>query len=1144
MENDYSIGEANTAHDDETTFNGAEFNSLSPSNNIARHERYPSEVNGHDDGPPDAKNGDEISRFGEDESDAYSHVDSDMIREATEAAVEDAIAMKRSDSFLSTESNEPSNHTDGDGDGGDSHSNDNDLSSPLKKTSHRSDSVRYMEDQSFEATMVSPGQHKVIQHGHVGTDDVDSSQLMSSRRQSTSSREMSETNSWSFDNLGSPFRTSERQEFRLSSQTIDESAPFLQSMVSEENRGESVAVEDETLCEGSLVELLKSCDIKVPEGPISTSRPQEVFLLHLAFKDFCRPHLSLEAVESIYMKELNGTKACVELPVDVVIDRPNPSLVKLLGTPLLSLPREWAMSLFRILLRILTNESDEEYDLAVLKRCRWYDETFGETGTNVEDMPTSSPLRNRQALSEVSVGGNVSASAKSNIYSIVRLRASWKAAVDHLLGAMDKILASGLEYLHGPATRLLGVLCSCGITVRQLRSILDLATRTDTTALTKLLLVRALRSAAAASSRSSLGKADPKSFFSFTSGIGLTRTINLEKSSWPFKNDFGMALWFRAECFEESSTLLRITTDVGDGILVTVEPLDEAASGKANASVLTVSVMEDGKAVESIKIRQGILHERVWYHVAVRHTRSRLKGVFAMGSREQLVVLLDGKIMVTDSVRFPSVKDSKSLIVTFGEKFDGQTGAIYVFNNNVSDATLKALYEKSSSTFSVSRQRRASLANGEWSSHQSDVARKCKMLDLEMRHDDLEDIVLNSRSDKEKYREVSHILDIDDDDSGQETGPLSKAAFNSRLYIAWDPTRIVGQVVLELHSGAHVRMVSGCVHEWNVDSLQDVLGSVGGIQAVLPIFHSLLAPNVTSQEIGSSSDKNDDLLQTSLLCSAVPDVVQLMSSLVRGHDQNAREMMRCGAVDMLEQMLRASKHSTWSKNFDEGVVFSIFSALHIFPSLSRFLVDAVLDLRVSCSHYIGLEIKVFAKLIFNAPLWLGETTAGVSIFTELLPVLSSISNQYPQMVRDCVGVGGIITVIVDFVEATVSEQLHHFLLKKMVEISAFVRIRRIRVLRATTLMIYLEERHVTFVGSPRRPRLRRGGTCVMFSLVCSSMSFLWALPSKNGVSLWALYQSVVKANGKRRRQRSTEGKQYVGQGSASYGTDLLFVLRH
>lgn len=515
-----------------------------------------------------------------------------------------------------------------------------------------------------------------------------------------------------------------------------------------------------------------------------------------------------------------------------------------------------------------------------------------------------------------------------------------------------------------------------------------------------------------------------------------------------------------------------------------------------------------------------------------------------MGSREQLVVLLDGKIMVTDSVRFPSVKDSKSLIVTFGEKFDGQTGAIYVFNNNVSDATLKALYEKSSSTFSVSRQRRASLANGEWSSHQSDVARKCKMLDLEMRHDDLEDIVLNSRSDKEKYREVSHILDIDDDDSGQETGPLSKAAFNSRLYIAWDPTRIVGQVVLELHSGAHVRMVSGCVHEWNVDSLQDVLGSVGGIQAVLPIFHSLLAPNVTSQEIGSSSDKNDDLLQTSLLCSAVPDVVQLMSSLVRGHDQNAREMMRCGAVDMLEQMLRASKHSTWSKNFDEGVVFSIFSALHIFPSLSRFLVDAVLDLRVSCSHYIGLEIKVFAKLIFNAPLWLGETTAGVSIFTELLPVLSSISNQYPQMVRDCVGVGGIITVIVDFVEATVSEQLHHFLLKKMVEISAFVRIRRIRVLRATTLMIYLEERHVTFVGSPRRPRLRRGGTCVMFSLVCSSMSFLWALPSKNGVSLWALYQSVVKANGKRRRQRSTEGKQYVGQGSASYGTDLLFVLRH
>jgi hypothetical protein len=98
----------------------------------------------------------------------------------------------------------------------------------------------------------------------------------------------------------------------------------------------------------------------------------------------------------------------------------------------------------------------------------------------------------------------------------------------------------------------------------------------------------------------------------------------------------------------------------------------------------------------------------------------------------------------------------------------------------------------------------------------------------------------------------------------------------------------------------------------------------------------------------------------------------------------------------------------------------MFSAISIFPSLSRTLVDAVLELQATCSHYIGLETKVFTKLIFNLPLWLGESPVGVSIFSDLLPFLSSTAMHFPQKVRDCVGVGGIVKVIIDLVETEVS----------------------------------------------------------------------------------------------------------------------------
>lgn len=951
-------------------------------------------------------------------SDTYSVVDSEMIREmireATEAAVEDAIAMKRSDSFMSTESNEPSNHS-LTGEGDDSRSTDADFPAPPTRGNTRSVSVAYMEEASFETAIgMTGGRDKVIHHGRISKEKFDFGRHSSSMTDGGGGDSIR-----SVDNLlgDSQIRGSERDDFTTpSTENYHDSARFLETIASEDHDDNFFNEDTETSHGGSLQEVLQACNIEFLDVSNPASISFEVNSLHQIFRNFCRPPISLEMVKAIYQKEQQGSYEAVELPKDVVINRPIPSVSKLLGTPLMSLPRDWAMSFFRILLRILTNESDAEYDFAVLKTCPWYEESFGEDeATTAHDDP---PANKQRTFSEHSMGGMVHDTIKSNrFYSMVRLRGAWTGAVDNLILALDKMLhLSEYDYLQGPATRFLGILCSSGISTWQLKNVLDLATSEKVNALTQLLLVRALREAASGSLKVPTGAPSPLSLFSFTSGPGLKRTISIEKTAWPFKNDFGMAVWFRAEDFYDSSILFQAISESGDGIKVSLEQLEESSLDLASAATLQVAILESGRTVQSINVRQCVLHPRVWYHVGVRHTRSRLKGVFSMGSREQLVIFLDGKTMVTDSVRFPHVQDPKSLFVAFGEKYDGQTGSLFIFNKNVSDATMKALYEKTLNTVKSPLVKRSSQVDIEWTSHQQEIATKSKVLSLEMREDDLEDIVLSYHSAQTGSRDQTNIIDIDTDESDLENGPLSKAAFAARLYVVWNPTRTCGQAALDLHSGAHVRMDSDSTQGLSIDTLQDVIGSLGGIYRILQVFRSLLSMEAEGVNLTFSSDERDEIRRSCLLCSIFPDVLLLLSSLVRDHNENAREVLRCGGVDMLEQTFWECKDRAGSNR--SGSILeelSLFSALSIFPSLSSATIDALMELQASSSHYIGLEARVFSKFLFNPSLWLGNC-ASLPIYSDLLPYLSWTADHLPGKVADCVGVTGTIQIIVDLVE--------------------------------------------------------------------------------------------------------------------------------
>ena len=81
--------------------------------------------------------------------------------------------------------------------------------------------------------------------------------------------------------------------------------------------------------------------------------------------------------------------------------------------------------------------------------------------------------------------------------------------------------------------------------------------------------------------------------------------------------------------------------------------------------------------------------------------------------------------------------------------------------------------------------------------------------------------------------------------------------------------------------------------------------------------------------------------------------------------------------------------------------------------------DSLLELRSACSHYIGLETRVFSKLLFNLPLWFGGEMRGVSIFRSLLPVLSSVTRTNPEKVRDCIGAKDIALLLGQIVEMEV-----------------------------------------------------------------------------------------------------------------------------
>jgi hypothetical protein len=463
--------------------------------------------------------------------------------------------------------------------------------------------------------------------------------------------------------------------------------------------------------------------------------------------------------------------------------------------------------------------------------------------------------------------------------------------------------------------------------------------------------------------------------------------------------------------------LFAAISDDGDGIEISLVPLQEKTKNHASAGLLAISMIENSKSVKTIDISGCPLHSRVWYHVAVRHTRSRLKGVFSLSSKEQLTVMIDGKTMLSESTHFPQIhgdnSSQKSISFTYGQNFDGQANALYVFHDNVSDSTLKALFDMRMQTNGGTK---VVNEKKEWDSRHEHVARKVMSL-RNVRKDDIVDVAFCQRTVNEASTPSVSDL-IENGDSSDLSNPLTKTAFISRLYLVWEPRRtFADRYMIELHRGAHVKLVENeNAKVYSVEGAHQVICSLGGVQSLIPIICSVLCPGDARSEIDLPLSKIDASSDKLVLYSSVPDIIQLLSSFIRSHSENTRELLRCGALEVLEKLLLDC-----NAQVDDSKMSPV-KALSTFPTLARLFVERLNEFHSCSTQYVAMEIALYSRLIFNTPLWFGSLSqnGGVALLSAFIPWMSELVEKTPEKVRDCVGASDMILVMQNIVEMEVS----------------------------------------------------------------------------------------------------------------------------
>ena len=628
--------------------------------------------------------------------------------------------------------------------------------------------------------------------------------------------------------------------------------------------------------------------------------------------------------------------------------------------------------------------------------------------------------------------------------------------------------------LLGPIAHLLGLLISAvGISVKDLRKLLVVAEGPEFSPnlkkellrrpkiigdaakslrqyLARLHAVRLLRYAAEYSTQSTgiLDKVGPRSFFSFGDrGRGISAT--LINKPWPFRHDFGMACWFRAESFyrasfrkgsgdnQQKTILFRARSQDGGQIEISFESSCSGGSDDlfATAATLVVTVRDAHepnvqKTPRKFRLVGCVLSPLVWYHVSVRLTKTKPSPFSLNFSKtNELSIFINGKLMLRTHMKLPRFPETNSgsfsgslasvglspfgrpaangsktyqpIEFTFLSNFDGQAGALYVFDELVSDETIQLLYRHTAGQ--ADQGDWFSFSDG-WDASRSKLGHISKALSSASMLSELEDIVLPDYPILigAVARERKSLIDVPEDRSSTST-PVPKSSFGTKPLMVWDPFRILmtsdGLEAVDLHSGIN-GMFSEDISPWSNDkSIKETLLSLGGPMRLVPLFSALRVtsainyPGLKGEIFAETKGINEDF--PNLL---IPSLLFLVASVIRGNIVNARELYRCGAIHVIHKIL----HDCKRREVESSISYYGMGSSLVVANLN---VSALLCLWQSSRQVFGLEVTVFTQLLFNVTLLLGGVSAsnGVHLHAVLLPVLSEITRQNPEKVRDCVG---------------------------------------------------------------------------------------------------------------------------------------------
>mmetsp|Transcript_11727 Transcript_11727/g.21928 ORF Transcript_11727/g.21928 Transcript_11727/m.21928 type:complete len:2939 (+) Transcript_11727:68-8884(+) len=785
---------------------------------------------------------------------------------------------------------------------------------------------------------------------------------------------------------------------------------------------------------------------------------------------------------------INIGDSCVE--ENIIVDEISKSslVARILESKvLMKLPIHFSLAFLRLLIRLLTGESDKDYDeatfcdLAVMEdSCKANNNKNDDKLQNKETM-ANQHTRNRSFSSGHSRINSASwmmynhglrhlhdrnkkrlQLSLNSLYSAVRFRCGERNGerVDAVLEMIESLLENSESERENryilalcPLCRLLGILTSAGISPKQLRKIMNLLSDGSSRMGARALILRALIVGTEGSSATTKlrGKASPRSFFCVGRSSRFVQTLypakdqNHRINGWPFKTSFGMACWFRIEGFapsfndgvENKQILFKICSGDGTSFEISFQRLNSVNKGADSVAHIIYSVRDSERSRKEaqtqlsrhIEVMGFPIVPHVWFHIAVRHTRKSYITI----PKDEVSFFLDGKLMMMEQMRFPisstfigdkntaRSQHTQPIEISFLSGIDAEAGALYVFDDSVSDDTLHALYEHTSGNTDINLKEVSPTGIFSPADKKVNANKLNPIIDEEetmvnMKKADADELVIPRDHRDSSTGIFSNLtaLDLVGDDEYQNSsqnptkGQFSRQAFMANIFLVWDPVRVLdGRYILEAHSGAHCILDEMNCVPWKMRGAKTMISCVGGVQSLLPVLKAMICP----ENFPGDCCQSDDFIESQVNL-VFPLSFSLLTAFLRNEDLNGREWLRCGGTEILEYFVFESK-----KTFkDLHSTSQFWRHLHAFRThrcVAEDLVGALVDLKEACAYHRCLESKLFSTLLLNVGLWLGDInqTPGNVLDEILLPSLSCLVMANPKTAAKSVNAMVMVNLI-------------------------------------------------------------------------------------------------------------------------------------